>query len=375
MRAYILCVVLCITALIAAAPAYADDAPPPPAEPPTETAAAPAQEQPAGDAVVVQAGEGVDYIEADSGTYLTGDKLELKGNVLLHTESAFPGAVIEIRADLAVWDEKTGMFNVPGTTSVTVPTYKLELHGQALSVNMGKRTGSLDAVNGTLHFDPRMLADENGMVNRRFVRFTTDDPVVSLISEGVSFTEDKAGKLLFSFKRARIAPTDAATADFRIAVQELLYTPGEQIIVRNARMQVSGMSIAYVPRFRYKLKTSDRMLHGTVPTPGFDEDDGFFVQQSEYLRYGDLSIDVNSEFFIQDQRYLPDVHIFTEPTDNSRLGIQFGRDRTRDLFRHRISRKTSTTFTTTRIWRWTRNSCAPCPSARALPSAGKTCPR
>jgi hypothetical protein len=184
------------------------------------------QAETGGDAVVVSAGAPGDWIEADSGSYLTGDKLELRGNVILHTESAFPGAVIEIRADLAIWDEKSGIFSVPGTTSISVPTYELELHGEDLSVNMGKRTGSLDAVDGTLHFDPKMFADENGMVNRQYVRFTTDDPVVSLISEGMSFVTNADGKLLFTFKRARLAPTDAASADFRIAVQEMLYTPG-----------------------------------------------------------------------------------------------------------------------------------------------------
>jgi hypothetical protein len=302
------------------------------------------QAETGGDAVVVSAGAPGDWIEADSGSYLTGDKLELRGNVILHTESAFPGAVIEIRADLAIWDEKSGIFSVPGTTSISVPTYELELHGEDLSVNMGKRTGSLDAVDGTLHFDPKMFADENGMVNRQYVRFTTDDPVVSLISEGMSFVTNADGKLLFTFKRARLAPTDAASADFRIAVQEMLYTPGEQVIISNARMQASGMSVAYVPRFRYKLKSSNRAMHGTVPMPGYDEDDGLFIQQSEYWRRGDLAIDLKSEFFIQDQRYLPDVNIYTKPSETSALGVHFGRDRTRDLYRRRVSRSTNYDF-------------------------------
>lgn len=343
MRAYLLCAVLCITALIAAPPAYADDAPAP-TVPPTETAAAPAQEQPAGDAVTVLTGESNDYIEADSGTYLTGDKLELKGNVLLHTESAFPGTTVEIRADEAVWDEKLGVFTVPGATKISVPAYKLELSGINLRADMTAHTGTLEAVSGTMRIDPKMFADANEMVNRRYVRFTTADPMVSLESEGVSFAEGEQGIFVATFKRARIAPADAKAADLRFIVQEMVYTPGQDIVVHNARLQASGVTIGYVPRYRYKLKSSDRILHGTVPLPGFDEDDGFFLQQSEYLRYGDLSIDVNSEYFIQDQRYLPDVQIFAEPTENSKLGVQFGRDRTRDLYRRRISRKTSYNF-------------------------------
>ena len=68
-----------------------------------------------------------DYIQADSGTYISGDRLELKGNVVFHTESAFPGVTIEVRADSAFWDEKTGVFTVPGNTAVsythlTLPT-------------------------------------------------------------------------------------------------------------------------------------------------------------------------------------------------------------------------------------------------------------
>ncbi len=343
MRAYLLCVVLIFTALIATPPAYADDAAPP-ASPPIETAAAPAQEQPADDAVTVQTGEANDYIEADSGTYLTGDKLELKGNVLLHTESAFPGAVVEIRADEAVWDEKLDVFTVPGATRISVPSYKLDIIGQNLRADLAAHTGSIESVSGTMRVNPKMFADANGMVNRRYVRFTTADPMVSFISEGMSFVQGENGAFVATFKQARIAPADAASADFRFTVQEMVYIPGEQVIVRNARLQASGVTIGYVPRYRYRLKSSDRILRGTFPTPGYDEDDGFFLQQSEYLRYGDLSVDLNSEYFVQDQRYLPDLQIFTEPTENSKLGVQLGRDRTRDLYRRRISRKTSYNF-------------------------------
>ncbi len=287
---------------------------------------------------------GTDYIEADSGEYVSGDRLELVGNVLLHTESTFPGATLEVRADRAVWDEKQRLFTVPGATSLSLPEYDLEISGEELAVNLEERNGILKYPNATMPVQPELLADETGLINHQYVRFRSDHPLIHLRGGELVFREDHAGAPLFEFRQISITSTEPESADWLLKVQQLLYAPGRFISLRNVRIQVAGLTVGYVPRLKTKLGKGGSVLAATIPLPGLDEDDGFYLKQALFADAGKVSADVYTRYYTRNDEFWNDVFLYTEPTDNSRIGVHFGRDRNTDRWNKRVGKTTHYDF-------------------------------
>jgi len=285
-----------------------------------------------------------DYIEADSGTYISGDKLELTGNVVFHTESAFPDLTVEVRADSAIWDENSGIFSVPGCTTVTILEYDMALTGIDLVVNLMERTGSMGDVAGSVRIDPELFADETGLIDRRFVRFRRDDPRVHLTGGDLELYEDKSGVLLLEFHQARIATTEPDGADLILSVKRLLYAPGEFLSARGVRVQASGVSVGYIPRFKTKLRKGRGIASFTVPRPGHSDDDGFYIKQATFFDVGKISADIYSNYYSRNDEFWADAFVYTDPSDNSRIGVHFGRDRTTDRWEERVGKTTRYDF-------------------------------
>ncbi len=285
-----------------------------------------------------------DYIEADTGTYISGDKLELSGNVVLHTESVFPGLTVEVRADSAVWDEKSSIFTVPGCTTVTILEYEMALTGTDLVANLVERTGSMGEVAGSVRIDPGLFADETGLIDRRYVRFRSDHPRVHLTGGDLEFYEDKSGVLLFEFHQARITTTESDDADLVLSVKRLLYAPDEFLSVRGVRVQAGGVSVGYIPRFKTKLRKGRSIVSFTVPLPGHSDDDGFYIKQATFFDVGKVSTDIYSNYYSRNDEFWADAFVYTDPSDNSRIGVHFGRNRTTDRWEERVGKTTRYDF-------------------------------
>ena len=285
-----------------------------------------------------------DYIEADAGTYISGDKLELTGNVVFHTESAFPDLTVEVHADSAIWDEKSGIFNVSGCTTITILEYEMTLTGCDLVANLTERTGSMGNVSGSVRIDPELFADETGLIDHRFARFRRDDPRVHLMGGDLEFFEDESGVLLLEFHQARIATTEPEDADLVLSIKRLLYAPNEFLSARGVRVQAGGISVGYVPRFKTKLRKGRSIVSFTVPLPGHSDDDGTYIKQATFFDVGKISADVYSTYYLRNDEYWPDTFVYTDPTDNSRIGVHFGRNRTSDRWEERVGKTTRYDF-------------------------------
>jgi hypothetical protein len=155
--------------------------------------------------------EGGDYIEADTADYVSGQTLVLTGDVIFHSESAFPGNTVEIHAESAVWDEENGRFSVPAEARMLILEQEVELTGQDLRADLKARTGRMDTVQATVRIDPEMLASESGLTDRTYVRFRGDDPKLHLQAEAVSFSEE-GGKpvLMFTGQSGLVAEGEGA---------------------------------------------------------------------------------------------------------------------------------------------------------------------
>ncbi|MCD6283630.1 hypothetical protein J7J84_08565 [bacterium] len=285
-----------------------------------------------------------DYIEADTGTYTSGDKLELTGNVVFHTESAFRGLTVEVRADSAVWDEKASVFAVHGCTTVTILEYDLTLTGTDLVANLVEKTGSMRDVAGSVRIDPELFADETGLIDRRYARFRNEHPRVHLIGGDLEFYEDSGGVLLFEFHHARITTTEPDDADLVLSIKRLLYAPNEFLSARGVRVQARGVSVGYVPRFKTKLRKGQGLVSLTVPLPGHSDDDGFYIKQATYLDAGKVSADIYSNYYSRNDEFWVDTFVYTDPSENSRIGAHFGRNRTADRWEERVGKTTRYDF-------------------------------
>jgi|GEM_PF-2060530 len=285
-----------------------------------------------------------DYIEADTGTYISGDKLELTGNVVFHTESAFPDLTVEIRADSAIWDEKAGVFTVPGYTTVAIIEYDMALTGTGLVANLTERTGSMGDVSGSMRANPELFADETGLIDHRFARFRSDDPRVHLTGGDLEFFEDESGVLLLEFHQARIATADPEDADLVLSIKRLLYAPNEFLSARGVRVQAGGISVGYVPRFKTKLRKGRSLVSFTVPLPGHSDDDGFYIKQAAFFDVGKISADVYSNYYSRNDEFWADAFVYTDPSENSRIGVHFGRNRISDRWEERVGKTTRYDF-------------------------------
>ncbi len=285
-----------------------------------------------------------DYIQADSGTYISGDRLELKGNVVFHTESAFPGVTIEVRADSAFWDEKTGVFSVPGNTDLTVQEYDMGLTGTNLIANLAERTGSMGHVAGSARIDLELFTDETGLIDRRYFRFRGDEPRAHLTGGNLKFYEDEGGRLLFEFHQARITPTDPEDADLCLRVQRLLYAPDDFLSVRNVRVEAQGLTLGYIPRFKTKLRKGRGIVSFNVPLPGHNDEDGFYIKQATFIDTGKVSGDIYTDYYSRNDEFWADAFVYTDPSENSRIGLHFGRNRTADRWEERVGKTTRYDF-------------------------------
>jgi len=291
-----------------------------------------------------EAAEATDYLEADHGEYISGDRLELTGNVLLHTESAFPGLTVEVRAERALWSEAAGKLSVPGTTTLTLVEYALELSGEGLEADLAKRSGRLDAVRGVLRISPDLLADETGLVDSTYIRFRSDDPKLHLAGGDLQFYEDGSGVLLFEFSHATLSSTAPEHADWKLRVQRLLYAPGEFVSARNTRLEVAGLTVGYVPRFKTRLRRGRDFVSSTFPLPGLNEDDGLYFNQATFVDAGSFSADVYTRYLARNDEFWTDAFAYANLSESSRLGVHLGRDRSTDRFNERVGRTTRYDF-------------------------------
>lgn len=287
--------------------------------------------------------EGGDYIEADSAEYISGKTLSLSGDVIFHSESAFPGNTLEIRADSAVWDEENGRFSVPGEARMLIIEQEVELTGTGLEADLKARTGRMEAVQATARIDPEMFAGETGLLDRTYVRFRNGDPKLHLQAEAVSFHEE-AGLPVLVFTRAKLSSIDPARADWTLRVKELMYTPGEMAALRSARLEVNGITVAYVPRYRVHLRKTQDFMTTTLPLPGRAKDDGFYLSQATYFDAGKVSADVYTQYFTKNDEFWTDAFVYSDVSEGTRVGLHLGRARLTDRWNDRVGQETRYDF-------------------------------
>jgi hypothetical protein len=287
--------------------------------------------------------EGGDYIEADSADYVSGQTLVLTGDVIFHSESAFPGNTVEIHAESAVWDEENGRFSVPAEARMLILEQEVELTGQDLRADLKARTGRMDTVQATVRIDPEMLASESGLTDRTYVRFRGDDPKLHLEAEFVSFRED-AGLPVLMFTRAKLSSVDPERADWSLKVKELMFTPGEVAALRNARLEVNGFTVAYIPRYRVHLRKTQDFMTTTLPMPGRAKDDGFYLSQATYFDAGKFSADVYTQYFTKNDEFWTDAFVYSDVAENTRVGLHLGRARLTDRWNDRVGQETKYDF-------------------------------
>jgi len=287
--------------------------------------------------------EGRDYIEADSAEYISGKTLKLTGDVIFHSESVFPGDTLEIRAESAVWDEENGRFSVPGEARMLIIEQEVELTGLKLEADLRARTGRMETVQATARIDPGMLAGESGLIDRTYVRFRGDDPRLHLEAEVVTFHRGGDRPVLV-FTRAKLSSIDPDRADWSLRVKELTFAPGEVASVRGARLEVNGISVAYVPRYHVKLRKGRDIVTTTLPLPGRAKDDGFYFSQATYVDAGKVSADIYTQYYTKNDEFWTDAFVFSDVSEGTRVGLHLGRARLSDRWNDRVGQETKYDF-------------------------------
>jgi len=281
-----------------------------------------------------------DYLEADSATYESGGTWKLSGNILLHLESLFPDTPLELRAEEMLYNEAVQEVRVPGAISISLTAYSFEVSGKDLTLNLQEAHGELSQVEAEMTFDPSLLADETGLIDRQFVRYSPDrDPKLLLVGAKLTLKRESDGHPLLGFDHARLATSASEKPDLIIRVQSLLFSPGRFTSFRNLRVSASGITLFYAPRWKQRYRKGVGIINGTVPIPGRDSEDGWYLQQATFADYGDFHADVYSRYFF-DHGVWSEGFFFVDPTANSRVGVTVGRSRSKDFYENSVGRGT-----------------------------------
>ena len=281
-----------------------------------------------------------DYLEADSAVYESGGTWRLQGNIILHLESLLSDTPLEITAEEMLYDEANQLAQVPGELTITLTAHDLWLSGQGLTLNLRDGMGEMVDVQAQVSFDPSLLADETGLVNQQYVRLTRGKaPELLLTGERALLERDESGDSFIEFQHARLVTSASDEPDLVLQVQSLLFHPGRYASFRNLRVSVSGTTVLYAPRWKQRYRKGVDFLNTTVPLPGRDSEDGWYIQQALFADRGQFHVDVYSRYYF-DLGLRSEAFLFTDTSTNSRLGLTVGRRRTKDFYDHSVGRTT-----------------------------------
>lgn len=282
----------------------------------------------------------LDYLEADRAVYEAGGIWQLEGNIILHLESLLPDTPLEVRAEQMLYDEAKHKVRVPGALTIALTTYDLSLSGQDLTLDLEQGQGELADVQAQVTFDSSLLADETGLVNQQFVRLGAGrQPRLLLSGEKVLLARDTEGHSLLTFDHARLVTSSSTEPDLVFQLQRLLFSPGRFTSFTNLRVTASGITILYLPRWKQRHRKGIGVVNGSMPLPGRDSEDGWYVQQATFADYGSLHADLYSRYYF-DHGLRSEGFFFTDPSANSRLGVTVGRSRSKDFYEHSVDRTT-----------------------------------
>ncbi len=273
-----------------------------------------------------------DFIEADSATFTSEGKWEIAGNILLHLESLFEGAIIEVSASKMTFDEKNLLIEVPSEVEVNIPTFGVKILGINLIVNGTDKSGSLKKISGEFLLPKELFIEETGLVDMRFVRFLEgSEPKLKLRNGELEFFLGEDGMPRIRFTGAEFSSSASDKPDFLLKVKELLYVPNRSVSFRNLRITASGLTILYIPRLKRRAKEGFGLLGDSSILPGSDVEDGFYVLFSNFIDKGNFHADVYNKYFLE-RGVWSEGFFYYEPNDDTRIGFSVGRSRKKDKF-------------------------------------------
>ncbi len=277
-----------------------------------------------------------DYVEADSASYQEGMLWELRGNVKVHLESLFEETPIEITAETVTYHDREMKLYIPEDVKVALPAFQAFIAGRNLRLDLKNESGNLEDISAELSIPKDYFQDETGLLDLQYVRFLESaEPRIKLRKGNLELFHTDDGELCLKFTGSEMLSSADENADFVIKVKELLYAPNRYLSVRNLRVSASGVTIFYLPRFKRRPKGGIGLLGQGSFLPGRDVEDGYYILSGNFIDRGDFHADIYNKYYL-DRGLWSEAFIFTEPTDSSRIGVSFGRSRTKDLFRRSV---------------------------------------
>lgn len=277
-----------------------------------------------------------DYLEADTANFTGDGEWELSGNVTLHLESVYEESPLVVYAERMHYSEKNARVEVPGQLRLELPSFSLSISGMNLIFDGKQKKGSMNDIRGELLFPKELLKDETGLLDLQYVRFIkAKEPKLILRNGSLEFSEDASGQIFLTFRGAEILSSADEKADFLLKVKELNYSPKRSISLKNLRLTASGVTLLYLPRAKRRGRGGIGILGEGNVFPGRDPEDGYYILATNAIDRGKISLDAFNKYYF-DRGLWTEAFLFTDPSKNSRLGVSFGRSRSKDIFRRSV---------------------------------------